>query len=129
MRKSINYRCMIKLLLVDDRPVMREAVNVWLGIEPDLVVVGQADSGEQALAMTPDLKPDVILMDIDMPDMDGLAATTRLREIAPQVAVVILSMHDTPDVRHQAEAAGARGFVSKYEALDKLVHAIRSAAG
>ncbi|HRE28621.1 MAG TPA: response regulator transcription factor [Anaerolineales bacterium] len=119
---------MIKLLLVDDQAVMREAVSVWLGIEPDVTVVGQADSGEAALQLAPALQPDIILMDIDMPELDGIATTERMRAIAPESAVVILSMHDDEHVRARAEAAGARGFVSKYQALDQLLDVIRSVA-
>lgn len=119
---------MIKLLLVDDQAVMREAVSVWLGIEPDVSIVGQAESGETALELAPKLLPDIILMDIDMPTLDGIATTQRLREMLPGCAVVILSMHDDPHVRAQAEAAGARGFVSKYQALDQLLDVIRSVA-
>ncbi len=119
---------MIKLLLVDDQAVMREAVSVWLGIEPDVTIVGQAESGEAALALAPTLQPDIILMDIDMPTLDGIATTQRLRDILPNSAVVILSMHDDDHVRAQAEAAGARGFVSKYQALDQLLDVIRTVA-
>lgn len=107
---------------------MREAVSVWLGIEPDVTIVGQAESGEAALALAPTLQPDIILMDIDMPTLDGIATTQRLRDILPSSAVVILSMHDDDHVRAQAEAAGARGFVSKYQALDQLLDVIRSVA-
>jgi DNA-binding NarL/FixJ family response regulator len=119
---------MIKLLLVDDQVVMREAVSVWLGIEPDVTIVGQAESGEVALQMAPALLPDIVLMDIDMPTLDGIATTERLREVAPGSAVVILSMHDDDHVRAKAEAAGARGFVSKYQALDQLLDVIRTVA-
>ncbi|MBL8092632.1 MAG: response regulator transcription factor [Anaerolineales bacterium] len=119
---------MIKLLLVDDQAVMREAVSVWLGIEPDVTIVGQAESGETALELAPQLQPDVVLMDIDMPTLDGIATTERLRDVAPDCAVVILSMHDDDHVRARAEAAGARGFVSKYQALDQLLDVIRAVA-
>lgn len=119
---------MIKLLLVDDQVVMREAVSVWLGIEPDVTIVGQAESGEAALELAPILQPDIVLMDIDMPDLDGIATTERMREVAPSSAVVILSMHDDDHVRAKAEAAGARGFVSKYQALDQLLDVIRTVA-
>lgn len=107
---------------------MREAVSVWLGIEPDVTIVGQAESGETALELAPQLQPDVVLMDIDMPTLDGIATTERLRDVAPDCAVVILSMHDDDHVRARAEAAGARGFVSKYQALDQLLDVIRAVA-
>lgn len=120
---------MIRVLLVDDQPVMRQAVSSWLGIEPDLKVVGEADSGEAALNLVPALSPDVVLMDIDMPTMDGIAATAALHDVAPQSAVVILSMHDDSTVQDKARRAGAAAFVSKHQALDDLVQVIRRVAG
>jgi DNA-binding NarL/FixJ family response regulator len=120
---------MIKVVLVDDQPVMRQAVSSWLGIEPDMAVVGEADSGEAALSLVSSLSPDVVLMDIDMPSMDGIAATAALQDIAPQSAIVILSMHDDTTVQDKARQAGAAAFVSKHQALDELVQVIRRVAG
>ncbi len=119
---------MIRIMLVDDQLVMREAVSTWLGIEPDLTVVGEAASGEAALILAPTLNPDVVLMDIDMPTMDGFTATAALHDLAPDSAVVILSMHDDSSVRTRAEQAGAAAFVSKHQALDELVQVIRTVA-
>lgn len=116
---------MIKVLLVDDQTVMRQAVGTWLGIEPDMNIVGEAESGEAALTLVPELQPDVVLMDIDMPSIDGIATTAQLQLSAPQSAVVMLSMHDDPTVQERAKAAGAAAFVSKHQALDKLVDVIR----
>jgi DNA-binding NarL/FixJ family response regulator len=120
---------MIKVVLVDDQPVMRQAVSSWLGIEPDLSVIGEAESGEIAVELVPTLNPDVVLMDIDMPRMDGIAATAALHEAAPDSAIVILSMHDDPSLQTRAEQAGAAAFVSKHQALDELVGVIRRVAG
>jgi DNA-binding NarL/FixJ family response regulator len=119
---------MIRVLLVDDQAVIRQAVSSWLGIEPDVAVIGEAESGEAALTLVSELHPDVVLMDIDMPMMDGIATTAALQNIAPESAVVILSMHDDSSVRARAQEAGAVGFVSKHQALDELVDAIRHAA-
>lgn len=116
---------MIRVLLVDDQSVMRQAVGTWLGIEPDMNIVGEAESGEAALALVPELQPDVVLMDIDMPSIDGIATTAKLHATTPQSAVVMLSMHDDPTVQERARAAGAAAFVSKHQALDKLVDVIR----
>ncbi len=120
---------MIKVVLVDDQSVMRQAVSSWLGIEPDMHVVGEAESGEAALSLVSTLQPDVVLMDIDMPAMDGIATTAALQDVAPQSAVVILSMHDDTTVQDRARQAGARAFVSKHQALDELVEVIRRVAG
>lgn len=120
---------MIKVVLVDDQPVMRQAVSSWLGIEPDMQVIGEADSGEAALSLVSELSPDIVLMDIDMPAMDGIAATAALHDLAPRSAVVILSMHDDTTVVDRARQAGAAAFVSKHQALDELVDVIRRVAG
>lgn len=120
---------MIKVVLVDDQSVMRQAVSSWLGIEPDMSVIGEAESGEAALSLVSSLQPDVVLMDIDMPAMDGIAATAALQDVAPQSAVVILSMHDDTTVQDRARQAGAVAFVSKHQALDELVDVIRRVAG
>jgi DNA-binding NarL/FixJ family response regulator len=120
---------MIKVFLVDDQPVMRQAVSSWLGIEPDMQVIGEAESGEAAIHLVTSLQPDVVLMDIDMPAMDGIATTAALHDVAPGSAVVILSMHDDTTVQDRARQAGAAAFVSKHQALDELVHVIRRVAG
>lgn len=120
---------MIRVFVVDDQSVIRQAVGSWLGIEPDLHVVGEADSGEAALNLVPTLQPDVVLMDIDMPTMDGIATTAALHAVAPTSAVVILSMHDDNLIQARAIAAGAAAFVSKHQALDVLVTVIRQVAG
>jgi DNA-binding NarL/FixJ family response regulator len=120
---------MIRVVLVDDQPVMRQAVSSWLGIEPDLSVIGEAESGEAAVALVPSLNPDVVLMDIDMPKMDGIAATAALHVAAPGSAIVILSMHDDTTIQTRAQQAGAAAFVSKHQALDELVQVIRRVAG
>ena len=119
---------MINVVLVDDQTVMRQAVSSWLGIEPDLRVIGEAENGEVALSLISSLQPDVVLMDIDMPTMDGIAATAALQDVAPKSAVVILSMHDDTTVQDRALKAGAAAFVSKHQALDELVDVIRRVA-
>ncbi len=120
---------MINVVLVDDQIVMRQAVSSWLGIEPDLCVIGEAENGEAALNLVTTLHPDVVLMDVDMPTMDGIAATAALQGVAPDSAVVILSMHDDTTVQDRAKQAGAAAFVSKHQALDELVEVIRRVAG
>lgn len=120
---------MIRVVLVDDQPVMRQAVSSWLGIEPDLSVIGEAESGEAAVILVPSLNPDVVLMDIDMPKMDGIAATAALHTAAPGSAIIILSMHDDSFLQIKAQQAGAAAFVSKHQALDELVQVIRRVAG
>ena len=119
---------MIRVLLVDDQAVVRRALRGRFHLEPDLEVVGEASTGSEALALAQALAPDVVLMDIEMPEMDGIQATTVLRRVAPQSAVVILSIYDDALIRGRAQAAGAVAFVEKRGATDALIAAIRLAA-
>ena len=98
-------------------------------LEPDLQVVGEASTGREALTLVKELKPDVVLMDIEMPGMDGIEATAALRTVVPQSAVVILSIHTDRQTRLRAQAAGAVAFVEKRGTTDTLLSAIRQAAG
>jgi DNA-binding NarL/FixJ family response regulator len=120
---------MIRVLLVDDQPVVRRGLRVLFRLEPDLQVVGEASTGTEALALAQTLTPDVVLMDIEMPEMDGIEATAALRRVVPQSAVVILSIHDDAQTRGRAQAAGAVAFVEKRGATDALLLAMRLAAG
>ncbi len=120
---------MIRVLLVDDQAVVRRALRVRFHLEPDLEVVGEASTGSEALTLGQTLSPDVVLMDIQMPGMDGIEATAALRRVVPQSAVVILSISDDAQTRGRAQAAGAVAFVEKSGATESLLSAIRLAAG
>ena len=119
---------MIRVLLVDDQSVVRRGLRVRFHLEPDLEVVGEASTGSEALSLAQALMPDVVLMDIAMPEMDGIAATAALRRVVPQSVVVILSIYDDTQTRERAQAAGAVAFVEKRGATDALLSAIRLAA-
>ena len=119
---------MIRVLLVDDQPTVRQGLRMRLALEPDVSVVGEADDGEAALKLATDLRPDVVVMDLVMPGMDGLAATAALHGLAPGSAVVVLSLYDDAAMRQRALDAGAVGFVGKCEAAEALPAAIRHAA-
>jgi DNA-binding NarL/FixJ family response regulator len=114
---------MIKLLLVDDQPSVRMGLRMRLALEPDVTIVGEAGDGELALAQT--LHPDVIVMDVHMPRMDGIAATAALRQVAPRIVVVLLSLYDDVATRSRAQEAGALAFVQKQGTMDSLLAAIR----
>jgi DNA-binding NarL/FixJ family response regulator len=113
------------VLLVDDQPAARQGLLIWLTTEPDVTVVGEAGTGEEAIRMARTLSPEVVLMDVEMPDMDGIAATAALRATAPHVAVVILSLYDDAGTRARAREAGAAAFVAKHQAKTALLATIR----
>ncbi len=119
---------MIRLLLVDDQPTVRRGLLMRLHLEPDIQIVGEASTGREALRLAQSLAPDVVLMDVEMPEMDGIEATAALRLAVSQSAVVILSIHDDAQTRGRAQAAGAVAFVEKRGATDSLLAAIRQAA-
>ncbi len=129
MEEQIDKESMIRVLLVDDQPVVRRGLRVRFQLEPDMQVVGEASTGREALTLAQTLTPDVVLLDIQMPGMDGIEATAALRTIVPQSAVVILSIHNERQTRIRAQAAGAVAFVEKRGTTDTLLAAIRQAAG
>ena len=118
---------MIRLVLVDDQATVRQGLKMRLLLEPDIAVVGEASSGKEALALVQQLSPDVVLMDIEMPDMDGITATTALYSIVPQSVTVMLSIHSDNVTRVRAQMAGAKAFVEKLGSTEELVSAIRQA--
>ncbi len=119
---------MVRVLLVDDEPVVRRGLRARFQLEPDIQVVGEASTGAEALSLAQTLIPDVVLMDIAMPGMDGIQVTAALRRVVPYSAVVILSIHDDARTRGRAQAAGAVAFEEKRGTTDALVAAIRQAA-
>ena len=115
----------IPVLLVDDNPIFLNIVTRFLQSHKDVVVVGSAGGGEAALACAPDLKPQVILLDLAMPGLSGLEVIPRLRVILPTVAIIVLSWRDAEGYRPVVLAAGADGFVSKATLSTDLLLAIR----
>lgn len=120
---------MITMLLVDDQPAVRRGLRMRLTLEPDMLIVGEAGDGQAALDLAQTLSPDVVLMDVAMPRMDGIAATGALRSAAPGSAVVMLSLHDDAAIQARAREAGALAFVAKHEGVDRLLAAVRQVAG
>ena len=118
----------IQVLLVDDEPSILRGLRMRLGLESDICVVGEAADGSAAVDLASRLSPDVVLMDVNMPVMDGIAATRELATRAPGSAVVILSMHDDHDTADRALAAGAVAFIAKQQIDTALLAAIRAAA-
>lgn len=105
----------MRVLLVDDNPQFASAATRFLSLIGQLDVVGHARSGREALEQVDRLRPDVVLMDVMMPDMDGLEATRHLKESHAAARIVILTLHDNAEYRARARAVGADGFVSKEE--------------
>jgi DNA-binding NarL/FixJ family response regulator len=118
----------IRILLVDDQQLMREGLRVLLELEPDLDVVGEASDGQGALDAYATLAPDVVLMDIRMPGMDGVEATWRLRERWPQARVIILTTFDDDEYVFEGLRAGALGYLLKDVSGQELAEAIRTVA-
>jgi DNA-binding NarL/FixJ family response regulator len=118
----------IRLLLVDDEPAIRRGLRMRLALESDVEVVGEAGDGAAALEQVELLAPQVVLMDVEMPGLDGIAAATELRSRSTSTAVVMLSMHDDAAMVERALAAGATAFVSKQSIDGALLEAIRRAA-
>ncbi|MGH2495873.1 MAG: response regulator [Ktedonobacteraceae bacterium] len=127
-RRPANEEVMIGVLLVDDQPAVRRGLRMRLQLEPDMQIVGEASNGKEALNMAQTLAPDVVLMDVEMPEMDGIEATAALHVSVSSSAVVILSIHDDAQTRGRAQAAGAVAFVEKRGFADHLLAAIRQAA-
>jgi DNA-binding NarL/FixJ family response regulator len=119
---------MIHVLIVDDLPMVRRGLRMLLTLEPEIEVVGEAASGEEALSLAQQLQPDVVLMDLKMPGIDSLTAIRVMQAISPQSAVIILSLYDDAHLRTEARAAGAVAFVGKHEGIDILLTAIRQFA-
>src|SRR5437867_2466595 len=116
----------IRVLLCDDHALLRAGLKALLADEPGIAVVGEAENGQAAVEQAVALRPDVALVDITMPELDGLAATRRIRRRAPEVKVLVLTMHDDPAYLFQALEAGASGYVLKRAAEADLVEAIRT---
>ncbi|UPT75568.1 MAG: response regulator transcription factor [Elusimicrobiota bacterium] len=116
----------IRVLLADDHPLVRLGVQAQLARHPGIRVVAEAADGEQAVRLALALKPDIVLLDVDMPKLGGLDAARRIRKSVPACRVIILSMHEDSVYVRQAVAAGAKGYVQKDAPLDELSKAIET---
>lgn len=125
-RNSTPPATAIRLLLVDDHPVVREGLRSCLARHPQLTIVGEAASGEEALRLARRLKPDLVLMDINLPGINGLAAAARLRTTTPKARVLILSVHENREYVAEVARSGARGYILKDTAPAELVRAIEA---
>ncbi len=118
----------IRILLADDHTVLRQGMAQALNMQPDMTVVAQASNGVEAVQLVQACQPDVALLDIHMPEMDGVEATRQITAAAPQTAVIILTMYRRDDYVLAAIQAGASGYLLKEVELDELLAAIRAVA-
>ena len=118
----------LRILLADDHKMLREGLRVLLDSQPGMQVVGEAASGNEVLKKAGELKPDVVVMDLSMPELNGLQATELLRTKQPAIKVVVLTAHEDESYLTQLCQAGAAGYVLKRSAGDQLVQAVRMAA-
>ena len=116
----------IHVLIADDHAVFRWGLRTLLGSEPDMQVVGEADTGREVLERAAELRPDVILMDIQMPQVNGIEATRRILEANPDVGVVVLTMFEDDDSVFSAMRAGARGYVLKGAPPSEILKVVRA---
>lgn len=125
-QKMSGTKQKIKILVADDHPVVRKGLQSCLARQERLRVVGEASDGEEALEKALELAPDVVLLDISMPRKDGLTVTGALRKAAPQIKVLILSVHSNKEYLFRIIQAGAHGYVSKEASPEELLRAIES---
>jgi len=118
----------IRLLLVDDHAVVRLGMRMLFESEPDIEIVGEADTARAALAAVEQTNPDIVLMDIGLPDLSGIEAARLIKQQYPQVAIVALTIHEDKEYFFKMLDAGASGYVPKRAAPDELITAIRAAA-
>jgi DNA-binding NarL/FixJ family response regulator len=118
----------IRVLIADDHPLFREGMRGRLDRVADIAVVGEAQSGDEAVELVHKLEPDVILMDIKMPGLNGIEATREIQQASPQIGVLVLTMFEDDDSVFAAMRAGAKGYLLKDSGGEGVVHAIRAVA-
>ncbi len=116
----------IRVLIADDHPFYREGVKTMLSVAPDIEIAGEVANGDEAIAQTASLQPDVILMDLKMPGINGIEATRRILHTSPHVGVLVLTMFEADESVFAAMRAGARGYLLKDVGQEELVRAIKA---
>ena len=116
-----------RLLIADDHDLIRESTRYMLEGEKDLEVVGEAVNGRHALELCRQLRPDLVLMDARMPEMDGLSATRVIKEEIPAIGVLVVTAYESEDYRREAASAGAAGYILKDASRQQLLEAVRKA--
>jgi len=115
----------IRIILADDHKVLRYGLSEAIKNEDDMEAIGQAENGHEAVSLTKKLSPDVIIMDIAMPDLNGIEATRQILKEHPQIKIIALSMHSNKKLIHEMFKAGAKGYLLKDCEYDELINAVR----
>ncbi len=118
----------LQIFLADDHVVVREGLKTLINAQPDMIVIGEAGDGQTAWQAARDCHPDVVIMDITMPELNGVQATVQLKRTRPAIKVLALSVHEDTSYLRQLLAAGAAGYILKHAAADDLIQAIRIVA-
>ena len=118
----------LRIFLADDHAVVREGLKSLVNAQPDMEVIGEAADGRTAWEQAKACQPDIVVMDLSMPQLNGAQATERLKQACPQVKVLALTVHEDKGYVHQLLQAGASGYVLKLAATEELIHAIRIVA-
>ncbi|MFA0753367.1 MAG: hypothetical protein IMHGJWDQ_001142 [Candidatus Fervidibacter sp.] len=126
MAKTMTEQRVIRVLIVDDHAILRDGLKALLQSEPDIEVVGEASTGREAIKLIRKLRPNVVLMDISMPDMTGLQATEIIKKSYPEVKVIALTVHESETYLKRMMKVGADGYVVKGAAAQELTRAIRT---
>ena len=125
--REMPHTAPLRILVVDDQVAVRRAVCSLLRSQPDFEVTCEAADGLEAIQKAQELRPDVIVLDISMPELNGLQAARQIRQVAPESEIVFLSQHRASDIIHEALAIGARGYVCKSHIASDLVDVVRAA--
>ena len=126
MNKEITVK--LRIVLADDHQVLREGLKMLVNSQPDMEVVGEANNGQEAIILAAELKPDVIVMDVSMPEMNGMQATEILTRTHPEIKILTLTRYKDTGYLQQLLQAGAAGYVLKQSAAQEMIHAIRVVA-
>ncbi len=118
----------LRIILADDHEMMREGLKTLVNQQTDMEVIGEADDGRKAIELAKELKPDVVVMDVSMPELNGLKATDKLKQLCPEIKILNLTRHKDASYLQQLMQSGSSGYVLKKSASQELIRAIRSVA-